>query len=72
MKINELTETIIAAAIEVHKTIGPGLLESAYSECLSREFAIRKIQFEREKAHPIEYKGVKLDCGWLPTRFLSK
>ena len=56
MKINELTESIIAAAIEVHKTIGPGLLESAYSECLSREFAIRKIQFEREKTFPSNTK----------------
>ena len=64
MKINEVTEAIIGAAIEVHRTLGPGLLESAYQECLARELTLRQIAFEREKPLPLEYKGVKLDCGY--------
>ena len=49
---------------KVHKALGPGLLESAYEECLCREFELRKISYERQKELPIEYKGVKLDCGY--------
>ena len=64
LKINEFTEAIIGAAIEVHRTLGPGLLESAYQECLARELTLRQIAFEREKPLPLEYKGVKLDCGY--------
>jgi GxxExxY protein len=64
MKINELTEAIIGAAIEVHRTLGPGLLESAYQECLARELGLRQIPFEREKPLPLEYKGAKLECGY--------
>src|SRR6059058_3818108 len=59
----ELTEQIIGAAIEVHRTLGPGLLESAYEECLCRELALRGLPFERQKPLPLEYKGVRLDCG---------
>ena len=62
--INELTGQIIGAAIEVHKAFGPGLLESAYEECLCRELVLRNIPFERQKEVPIEYKGCKLDCGY--------
>ena len=57
MKINELSESVISGAIEVHRVVGPGLLESAYEECLAREFALRGIPFERQKNLPIEYKG---------------
>jgi GxxExxY protein len=64
MEINDLTGQIIGAAIEVHKALGPGLLESAYEECLSRELYLRKIPFSRQKEIPIEYKGCKLDCGY--------
>ena len=64
MNINDLTGKVIGAAIEVHKSLGPGLLESAYEECLCREFELRKISYERQKELPIEYKGVKLDCGY--------
>ena len=60
MKINDLTGQVIGAAIEVHKTIGPGLLESIYEECLCRELDLRKIPFERQKEIPIEYKGSPL------------
>ena len=64
MDVNALTGQIIGAAIEVHKALGPGLLESAYEECLCRELDLREIQYKRQQAVPIEYKGVKLDCGY--------
>jgi GxxExxY protein len=62
--INKITGEIIGAAIEVHRTLGPGLLESAYEECLCRELEIREVVFERQKELPIQYKGAKLDCGY--------
>jgi GxxExxY protein len=65
MYIHEvLTREIIGAAIEVHKEIEPGLLESAYQKCLEHELEIRAISFEAEKPIPVEYKGVKLDVGY--------
>ena len=64
MDINTLSGKVIGAAIEVHKALGPGLLESAYEECLCYELGLRRIPFERQKELPIEYKGVKLDCGY--------
>lgn len=64
MDINDLTGKVIGAAIEVHKALGPGLLESTYEECLCVELGLRKIPFERQKEIPVEYKGVKLDCGY--------
>ena len=60
----ELTGRIIGAAIEVHKHLGPGLLENAYQICLARELNLRGLQFEKEKALPIEYKGVQLESGY--------
>ena len=62
--MRELTQEIIGSAIEVHKALGPGLLESAYEECLCHELTLRSIPFERQVSLPIEYKGVKLDCGY--------
>jgi len=59
---NEITERIIGAAIEVHRSLGPGLLESAYEECLGHELALRGIAFERQRPLPVEYKGIKLEC----------
>ena len=64
MDINSLTGQIIGAAIEVHKALGPGLLESAYEECLCHEFGLRKFEYDRQKPLSVEYKGVKLDCGY--------
>jgi GxxExxY protein len=64
MKVNEVSQAIIGAAIEVHRSLGPGLLESAYEECLAREFDLRQIPFQRQKMLPVEYKGVTLDCGY--------
>lgn len=62
--INSLTYETIGAAIEVHKTLGPGLLESTYRECLCRELSLRGISFRRECGLPLQYKGVHLDCGY--------
>jgi GxxExxY protein len=62
--INDLTREVIGAAIEVHKALGPGLLESAYEECLCHELKLRGIQFERQVELPIEYKGTKMNCGY--------
>ncbi|MGH9753201.1 MAG: GxxExxY protein [Blastocatellia bacterium] len=64
MKVNALTGAVIGAAIEVHRLLGPGLLKSAYEECLCQELALRGIRFKRQ--HPVlfEYKGVKLDNGY--------
>ena len=64
MEINELTRRVIGAAIEVHKELGPGLLESVYEECLCREFDLHRFSYERQKQLPVEYKGVRLDCGF--------
>src|SRR5208282_2015616 len=60
----KLTEKIIACAIEVHRHLGPGLLESAYEECLCHELALSGMPFERQRPLPVEYKGIKLDCGY--------
>jgi GxxExxY protein len=64
MKVNQITKAIIGAAIEVHRALGPGLLESAYEECLCRELSLRGIPFERQRPLPVEYKGLRLDCGY--------
>jgi GxxExxY protein len=64
MRDEELTGRIIGAAIEVHRHLGPGLLESIYEECLAREFTLREIPFERQKPLPTVYKDLKLDAGY--------
>jgi GxxExxY protein len=60
----ELTDKIIGAALEVHRTLGPGLLESTYAACLAHELALRELPFEKEKPLPVRYKDVLLDCGY--------
>ena len=64
MTDNEVTHEVIGAAIEVHRLLGPGLLESAYEECLSKELALRHLSVERQKPIPVVYKDVKLECGY--------
>lgn len=65
MLISEkLTEQIIAAAIEVHRSLGPGLLESAYEECFCHELHLRGINFQRQVSVPVKYKGLSLDCAY--------
>ena len=62
--LNEISSEIIGSAIEVHRTLGPGLLESAYEECLCHELCLRGVSFERQVPLPVQYKGVSLDCGY--------
>lgn len=64
MTETESTDKIIGAAIEVHRNLGPGLMESAYQKCLAREFDLQGIAFEVEKPIPLNYKGTKLECGY--------
>jgi len=64
VKVNDITEAVIGAAIEVHRFLGPGLLESAYIQCLCYELTLRKIPFALEVPLPVVYKGFKLDCGY--------
>ena len=61
---NEFSRQIVGAAIEVHRRLGPGLLESAYEECLCRELFLREVPFQRQVPLPLEYKGLKLDCSY--------
>jgi GxxExxY protein len=60
----QLTERIIGAAIEVHRELGPGLLESAYEECFCHELHLHNLSFRRQIDLPVAYKGLKLDCGY--------
>jgi GxxExxY protein len=64
MEINEITEKIIGCAIEVHRKLGPGLLESAYEECLSFELEKAGLLIKRQQPTPVVYKDIKLDCGY--------
>ncbi len=59
-----ITNLIIGAGIEVHRSLGPGLLESAYEECICRELTLRQIRFVRQIPLRVDYKGVKLDCAY--------
>ena len=64
LKHEELTKSIIGAAIEVHRELGAGLMESAYEECLCHELSLRGHAFKRQVHLPVHYKGIKLDCGY--------
>jgi GxxExxY protein len=64
LHFEELTEKILGAAIEVHKALGPGLLESAYEERLCHELNLRGLRFQRQIKVPVMYKGINLDCGY--------
>ena len=64
MQHDPITHEIIGAAIEVHRLLGPGLLESAYEECLAYELTVRKFECRRQVPIPVVYKGVKLECGY--------
>ena len=64
MTERELTEKVIGCAIEVHRILGLGLLESTYQQCLAHELMLNAIPFRLEAPLPVDYKGVKLDCGY--------
>ena len=63
-RLNRITETVIGAAIHVHRTLGPGLLESAYVACLSYELEKKGLVVEQQKPVPLVYEEVKLECGY--------
>ncbi len=63
-RFNAITEQVIGACIEIHRELGPGLLETAYEECLCHELSLRGLPFERQRPLPVRYKGVCLDCGY--------
>jgi len=61
---DQFTKKVIGCAIEVHRSLGPGLLESTYQQCLAYELSSQNISFELEVPMPVEYKSVSLDCGY--------
>ncbi|NCO38922.1 MAG: GxxExxY protein [Armatimonadetes bacterium CG_4_10_14_3_um_filter_66_18] len=63
-ELNRISEAIIGAAIEVHRALGPGLLESAYEACLAFELAQRGVSVKQQEPLPVVYKDVKLECGY--------
>jgi len=63
-RLNELSGKVIGLCIEIHRELGPGLLESAYEECLAYELSRAGLSFERQRALPVRYKEVQLDCGY--------
>jgi len=64
IQFDELSHKVIGCAIEVHRELGPGLLESAYEQCLAHELRLNGIPFDLQKIMPVEYKGVLIDCGY--------
>jgi GxxExxY protein len=64
MKDSDLTHLIIGTAIEIHRNLGPGLLEVVYEQCMATEFMAKGIPFERQKPVPLVYKDLKLECGY--------
>ena len=64
MEFDELSNKVIGCAIEVHRHLGPGLLESTYEQCLARELALANIPFKLQCQLPVDYKGIYLDCGY--------
>jgi len=64
MEFDALSNRVIGCALEVHRNLGPGLLESTYEQCLAHEFRLVELPFKLQYPLPVEYKGVKLDCGY--------
>ena len=63
-RFGDCSERVIGACIEVHRCLGPGLLESAYEQCLAHEFGLRGLSFERQMLLPVRYKNLELECGY--------
>lgn len=72
MSLNELTGKTIGCAIEVHKALGPGLLESTYEQCLCQELSLARIPFKVQWPLPVTYKGIRLDCGYRVDIFVDE
>lgn len=64
MEFSDLSNKIIGCAIEVHRALGPGLLESTYEQCLAQELTLNGIKYKLQHPLPVEYKGIRLDCGY--------
>ena len=64
LKYEDITSKVLEAAIEVHRHLGPGLLESSYQQCFAYELSLAKIPFQMEVGLPVEYKGIRLNCGY--------
>lgn len=64
MDFDELSGKVIGCALEVHRNLGPGLLESTYEQCLAHEFKLQEMRFKLQHPLPVEYKGIRLDCGY--------
>ena len=64
MDFDKTSNKVIGCAIEVHRHLGPGLMESAYEQCLARELSLAGLIFEMQKSLPVAYKGIQLDCGY--------
>ena len=64
MKFSEISNKVIGCAIEVHRELGPGLLESTYEHCLGHEFRLQGIRYKSQHPLPVEYKGTRLECGY--------
>ena len=64
MEFDELSNQVIGCAIKVHRELGPGLLESTYEQCLAHELKLSGIAFRLQHPQPVEYKGIRLDCGY--------
>ena len=64
MEFDELSHRVIGCAIEVHRELGPGLLESSYEQCLAHELKLNGISCQRQHPQPVQYKGIRLDCGY--------
>ena len=63
-QFSDLSNKVIGVAIEVHRNLGPGLLEKTYQQCLAHELSLNNIRFKMEWPLPVEYKGIQLDCGY--------
>ena len=64
MEFDQLSNRVIGCALEVHRALGPGLLESTYEQCLGHELFLSGIPFKLQSPLPVKYKGIKLDCGY--------
>ena len=71
MEFDQLSNRVIGCALEVHRTLGPGLLESTYEQCLAHELSQSGIGFKLQWPLPVEYKGIKLDCGYCVDLFVD-
>jgi len=71
MNFDELSHRVIGCALEVHRALGPGLLESTYEQCLAHELDLNGLRFQTQQPLPVEYKGVRLDCGYRVDLFIE-